>query len=945
MRWLFFIGLIFWVSAGHGHETVPGNVQDPKLVKGQLDNGLTYYIYPNAHPKGEAVYRLFVKAGSAVETDRQRGLAHFLEHMAFNGTTHFPKDSMIRFLQAAGARFGKDLNAHTSYNETVYKLQLPTTDTALVARTIAILADWAGEMTLDSLEIEQERGVILAEWLSRKNGEEGVQEALLEKLLRNSRYAERKVIGDTAVIRHFEHQELHSFYASWYHPSLMAVAVAGDVDPDQVRRLIEQHFSRLRNGKAGKSRMYPIKDDKRPEYRVVSTASGRKAELMAIRLLDASAPVTDAAGYLAYLKEALSVRLVKRRLADLSFTAPPYRKASFGLSSFIHPKRVLMAGVEVNPEKVQESVQAFIQHMEQLSRYGFLEHEITSALKSYEAQLKRKATAGRPVASGSIMEEIYADFYRGQPMVTPDLEYKWFGQAVKQVDSMAMLREFRRLFVPEKSRYLFAGYPATDPVVSEGNILKDWLRTAQRAQVPLYRRNNTVAQALIAERPEGVKPTDTMSYLYWQATGFSLDNGVHVIFRHPAVADGKLTVSGFRKGGLYALDSSDYPTGLFAGNVVALSGAGDKSREELNDYLAGNSASVRFLIDKTRTGIAGSADRQDAETLLQLIILRWTEPNCHPDVFRLIRDKAAEQYRQTPRTPSSSFRDELAILVNGADYTTRALTDTMITEQVTEDRVLPVFNRAFGAAGGFTFIVTADTADHALRDRVLAYLGTLPAGTNDTAYRYHRTSPGGTVRQLVRDNGDVPKVAVSLIFQRADDASAGLWVPDTKLGMAADVLRMRLLRRLREELGGIYSVSVSASSARYPSPLVRFSIAFSCAPERARELIAETKATMENMAGKPEEWTEGLEAVKSNLLKEMELNRQKDSFWTTHIRQALFNRDTGDDITRYSEVVHAVTPEEMAGVVRHYLLDTPVIQAELYPEGTLATSVTTSVTP
>ncbi len=209
-------------------------VQNPKLIKGTLDNGLTYYIFPNDFPKGKAVYRLFIKSGSVYETEEQKGLAHFLEHMAFNGTKHFPGNSLIQYLESKGAKFGRDLNAHTFYNETVYKLTLPSNSVGMVDTTLTILADWLDGLLLEEEEIDAERGVIMSEWLSKQRPEAEVNDALLMELMNNSRFSERKVIGDTAVIRNFEYSTLRNYYESWYQPNLAAIAIAGDVDPELV---------------------------------------------------------------------------------------------------------------------------------------------------------------------------------------------------------------------------------------------------------------------------------------------------------------------------------------------------------------------------------------------------------------------------------------------------------------------------------------------------------------------------------------------------------------------------------------------------------------------------------------------------------------------------------------------------------------------------------------
>ena len=302
---------------------------DSQLRKGTLANGLTYYIYPNQNPKGEAVYRLFVKSGSLQERDDQQGLAHFLEHLAFNGTRHFPGDGIVKFLESRGAKFGKDLNAHTSFTETVYKLQLPSGDPLLVDSTMTILADWADGLLIEPEEVEKERGVILSEWLSRGGTKTSNSMKLVMELLNDSRYAHRITIGDTAIIRHASPQTIRDYYEYWYHPSLMAVAVAGDIDADYIEKLIRKKFSHLNAPKKRPElKTWPI-----PEYQeekvTISTEKGvTKTEFDMLMLLPQPAAVQTADDYRLYLMRSLINRLFKQRFNALSFDNPAYSSAS-----------------------------------------------------------------------------------------------------------------------------------------------------------------------------------------------------------------------------------------------------------------------------------------------------------------------------------------------------------------------------------------------------------------------------------------------------------------------------------------------------------------------------------------------------------------------------------------------------------------------------------------
>ena len=899
------------------------------LVKGTLKNGLTYYVQANPYPAGETVYRLFLKTGSLAEQEAQRGLAHFLEHMAFNGSVHFPGDSLIRFLEQQGAKFGKDLNAHTSYNETVYKLQLPSKDTVLVNKTLTILADWAGGLLLDSVEIEKERAVIFSEWLSRKTDGEAAQDAFLEALFNGSRYADRKVIGDTAVILHAPAEQIRAYYRDWYTPSLMAVAVAGDIDATWVTQRIKEKFGPLPASKK-RPQNWPIPNYTKSTFKKVINNGERKAELNVIQLLDMSKPIRNQKEYRDYLKADILRMLLRRRFNDLSFKNPAYTKGGIQSSSFLNAKRLLIANVEINPDKPDSSVMQFASHLAQLAQYGFDSNEIATVKKSYESQLRRKTDNTKPIPSAIIMDELYDDFYKGQPIISPQQEYEWYKATIKQIDSISLLRHFQQEYHPDRAYYLLTGYTQIDSQLPDKDKVLAWFKEAQNTTQPRYHKPLHIVNSLLEDIPAPATIQHSEQKASIEAEQVLLSNGVQVIFRKPIAERGRVTVTGFRKGGLYALDSTDYINGLYAGQITALSGAGHLSRESLNHYLTGNSASVRFLIDKTRSGIAGSAEQRDMETLFQLIYLKWTSPQVDSSIFAQVKEKSMDSYRHTNQTPAAIFGRDLGYLLNGKDYTTREVTDTVINNGLKQDRILPVFNQAFGAASGFTFIVVADPKDEQLRELVLTYLGGLPTGAVDTAYRYQRPSVATNAR-FERHQGDTPKATVWMTYQ-TEYVPLGYHDQELMTDMATSVIRMQLLKELREEMGMIYSVGVSGSATQHPSPLSRTSIRFGCKPEDAQLLIQTVQNRLVHMVENPSSFDTALEDVKSNLRKEMELNKQKDSFWSSYIRNSLFNNDDSFRfVEEYEEKLKTTTAQQVATFIKQQIKEISPVIAILYP--------------
>lgn len=925
-----FIGL--WLGALHvlanGDRPLPA---DPKLIKGKLKNGLTYYIYPNDNPRGEAVYRLFVKAGSTIEHDNQKGLAHFLEHMAFNGSKHFPDDGMVRFLESKGAKFGKDLNAHTSFNETVFKLQLPSTDPLMVDSTLMILADWAGGLSIDSTQVEKERGVILSEWLSKTGPKRDSENALLMELLNGSRFAERLTIGDTAVIKHCSPERIRDYYHTWYRPSLMAVAVVGDVNPDQVRKLIEEKFAGLKPLEHPKAQSYDIASYKKENAKIVTHESLTTVEMDMIQLLPLPRAVKQDTDYREYLTRALVNRLLKVRMNAFAFENPTYKKASIQYSGFLNTKGILLGSVELVPGKVKQGIGEFIVQQKQLFSYGFNNAEIGRVKKTLMSQQKNRIDSKQKTASDKLMEDVYSEFYVGNQLITPEQEYELMERYLPQIDSVYLVKKLAEMYRPRKMHYLLRANNKVYKEVPSTDDLLQFIAEKRKQSVIPYKKDVFIPEVLCRVDKEGtIMKEDSITEL--GAVSLYLDNGVRVVFKPSKQDLGKIMLTGFRKGGLYSLDSLQYNSGVFASSIIPVSGAGEFTRSALNYYLAGNSASMRFLVDKTRTGIAGGAQLKDAETLFQLLYLKWTEPKLDKEIYKQVIDKTKESFRLKTDTPADVFQREFSWLLSGRNYTNTELTDSLIDAKVHEDAMLPLFNRFYGPADGYTFVIIGDCKLEDIREYIVTYLGGLPKGSSNIGYQFaERMIPRKNV-VLERHDGDSPKAIVSLAFQQ-DTLQGDFRTYLLKQNVLKAVLRTSLLNHLREEMGKVYSVSVSASATRYPNFLSRTMIGFSCLPQDVDVLVKAVKDDLKNLSDHPQTFDAILRDVKQNMLKEFMLDKQKNSFWSTSIRNSIYNEEEDwSYFEQYEQLVNRLTVEELATFIQSSLLEEPMIKGVLYPK-------------
>lgn len=904
--------------------------QRDSLRYGKLKNGLTYYILPNRYPEGEAVYRLFVKAGSLYEEDRQRGLAHFLEHLAFNGTEHFPEDGMVKVLERYGASFGKDLNAHTSYGETVYKLQLPTAPEALVDTTLLILRDWARGLSIDSLQVEKERGVILSERLQRRKAGQAASDAFLEEVLGDSRYALRRTIGDTLVIQNCTVKDIRDFYECWYRPSLMAVAVVGDVDPDAMEARIKALFSDMPKVKRPKPRQYGIPPYEDFAARVVFDSTLTDIKLDIMQKAPARTPVASEKDFRPYLVRTMANRLAKQRLARLSFDGKDYKDVSLGVSGLLGAVEVADLSVQLQKGKVASGIEQALAAARQILDYGFTATEIEQVRRSLLSAYRNRTNPKYRTSSSALMEEVYNAFYLGDAMLSPRKEYELMEKYLPTVDSLTLVSCLHEIYSRAPFHAMLRAPASLRDECGGDAWLDSLVRSSFAIPADAYGFALEIPSELCAAPVPGSIVSETrhpeLDLVDWQ-----LSNGARALYRRSGLSRNKISLSGSRAGGFAALDSADYYNGIFADRIIPGSGAGDFSRDALRFFMSGNSASALFIGAPGRTGILCSAVDEDIESMFKLFYLRWTRPRLDEDYARLMIQKSVESYRSKEPDPQADFSRELGYLLSGSNYTNAELTDSLILSQVRPDRLLPVFNQMYGSADGYTFVLTADADESVVRPYVEQYLAALPGGPART----ERLAPDRVVPRrdtsLIRHTSKTERTMVSLIFQGTDSPGLSVVENQMELGAVKAVLRTALMKRLREDMGKVYSVGVSSSAAKYPSYIERTSIQFSCKGEDASLLVEESLRVVRELVDDPSSFAQTLADVKANLKKDHSLDLQKSSWYASYIRDSIYYGEEDWSLPgRYSELVDGLDPERIAARIGSILAE-PMVTAILYP--------------
>lgn len=905
--------------------------KDPELIHKTLDNGFTYYIYPTDRVKNEAHFQLFIKVGSLQETKKQRGLAHFLEHMAFNGTKNFQKNELIRFLESKGAKFGADLNAHTSYHETIYKLQVPTRESSVVDSTLTILSDWASAITLDGEEIEKERGVVLAEWLSKQGPRRESQQVFLNALLNESHYADRAPIGDTAVLRNFKHRQLKKFYNKWYDPSLMAVAIAGDIDVEAVEKRIIEDFAPLKTSRP-RLKTYEIPDYSEDVVTIFTDSYTDQIDLNLIQLIPSFGDIQSEQDYRDYLVRTLTGRLIKERYGKLSFNNPSYIDASLSIGNFLPAKGVHMASVELDKDSILEGIEQFLYETQQIYRHGFTSGEIdkikSSYLRSFE-DLMAKEEAPSP---NVMIQEMHKEFFYNNQIVSRETEFELLQKYLPQIDSVSFVKALHPYKEPQPTYFLLTAGDEHKEMLPTPEQLLALRDKFQNGPVERYSNEVVVPERLLETLPQGGKLLSEQTIEEIDATLLQLSNGLQIIYKQTDLDKNNIVLSGFRRGGYYSLDSTQYLNGTYATPIISISGYGDFTREALSQYLAGSSAKAVLLADKTRTGFHASSNVSDKEELFQLLYLKWTEPRIDTDLYQQVKSSSIRNMKNETETPGAKFGRELRYLLMGENYITRKRTPEDVEEHLDPDAMLKAYDHFFGTANGYTVSVLTDQPLDSLRPLLVQYLGGLPTGEKDLEYKNaHQYPLVEESIEMIRNTGENPRATVSLVFQHREPIE-DIRELDIKNALAKSILRSILLKRLREDMGAVYSVSVSASSSLHPIDLTRQTISFVSEPHRAEELIATTKEIVQDMALGRLDFSSELSETKTNLIKTHELMSQRNTFWTSAIRDHYFDGlDSWEYVLEYPEKVEAVSRDEMAAYFNHYFLESPVIKAVLYP--------------
>lgn len=905
---------------------------DPNVKMGKLENGLTYYIRKNTKPENKVDLRLVINAGSILETDEQQGLAHFMEHMCFNGTKRFPKNELVDYLQSIGVKFGQHLNAYTSFDETVYFLPIPSDDPEKLEKGFQIIEDWAFNTVLTPEEVDKERGVVLEEYRLGLGAENRMMKRFMPKMMYNSHYADRLPIGQKEVLENFKHDKLKSFYKDWYRPNLMSVIVVGDIDVAAMEKKIKDHFASYKNPKNEKPRK--VYDVPNHDETFVSIESDKEASFAQVRLIykDYSDPkkMVTIGDLKDYMVKGLFSSMLNNRLSELTNSPnPPFTYGyTYHGETWARTKEAYQSFAMTQEDKQLDALKVLVDESQRVKKYGFNESELERAKSEWLSYTEKSYNDRDKTNSERFVSEYQSHFLQQEP--SPGIE--WTYAAMQKMLPTIKVAEVNKLieqYIKDDNRVVIFTGPEKEGLTkpTEAEVLKvlngsfDDLTPYEDAAVASSLLRNEVKPGKIIKKESDSKLGTTTLHL---------SNGAKVTYKKTDFKNDEILMQAMSFGGSNLYTNEELKKTQFADGALTDAGFSGLKLNDINKFMNGKIASVYPSIGSITEGMSGSSTPKDMEYMFQMVHAYFTDLNLDKEAYEGYKQKQSAFYKNLASQPSFYFQQELftylykdnprffGIVPNEESW---AYTDYELAYKKYKER--------FADAGDFEFFFVGNIDDKVIEDYSAKYLASLPSkGVKekpvDLGYRMLK----GEHKKVVNKGTD-PKSTVVIRYYGDTE-----YTPKEALALEAlgEVLTIKLVEELRENESGVYGVNARGSMNKVPYGSYSFSISFPCGPENAEKLTESALRELQKIIDNgPQE--KDLAKYKEGELLDYKKNIKENKFWLDNFRESYVNGTNPQQILNIEEKIKAVTAKDIQAVAKKYLTKDKVI-GMLMPEET-----------
>ena len=901
---------------------------DSSVKVDKLDNGMTYYIKNNNYPEDRLELLLVVNAGSVLEDDDQQGLAHFAEHMAFNGTKKYPKQELVDYLESIGMKFGPDLNAYTSFDETVYMLQVPVDDESVVEKAFEILSEWAHEISFDNEEIDKERGVIVEEWRLRRGAQARISDKKYPIWFKDSKYAERLPIGKMDVVENFEYEVIKRFYKDWYRPDLMAVVAVGDMSSDQVEMYIKKYFSSINKKSNPRKRVIedvPLFD----EYRI-AVASDPELPIPTVGVTYFYEH-KDFDNTLESYKKGLIINMVtgmlESRMNDLTKAEDPSFIYAYSYYFNFLPKSDMFAVMGgAKEDRINDAFSSSIREIERVLQHGFIQVELDRIKSNMKAELEAANNEIDKTESRKYKFKYKDHYLSGKPYLSIDDQLDLFNLISQEINLEDVNKSADKL-LSSKNKILDISYPDKEsvPEITNDQVVKLYEEVLKEKIEPYFEEAITeplftqivVPGSVLSENTDNVIGTVEMN----------LSNGLKVIYKQTDFKNDEVLMTAFSPGGHSLVDDQMYISATEAADIVSSSGLGPFDQIMFDKYLSDKKVSVTPYINELTEGFSGQSTKKDLETMFQMINLYFNNPKKDPIAFSSYMQKMKGFIENRNLSPDRVFFDSVKTVVNSNHYRSQSLTLKKL-DLIKHDDVMDIYTDRFSHPEDFTFIFVGNIDLEIFTEYVNKYLSSIPTTNKKENWKDVGKKFPSNIVEVEINKGMEEKSFVYLTFSGQHKWSE---INAHKLSTFTNAFKIKLREVLREDMGGTYGIWMPSNLNQYPEEKFMFRIIFGCDPSRVDDLSEALFSQIDSVK------SFGLDVEYLNKAKEIQKNEfdkkiKENKYWLDEIKAMYYDRSTNYKLHDFEQTINSIVNDDIKTLANEYLNTDNYVKAVLYPE-------------
>jgi zinc protease len=906
-------------------DKVPFN---PDVLKGKLENGIPYYIMKNARPANRIELVLVVNAGAVLEDDDQNGLAHFCEHMAFNGTTGFPKLELVNFLESMGVRFGADLNAYTNADETVYLLTVPLDKKENLAKSIQVLRDWAGYVNYNDKDIDDERGVVTEEWRLRRGANERVQEKHREFMFYGSKYAKRDVIGDTNVLLRAPQDNLRRFYRTWYNPLNMSIIAVGDIDPKTVEAQIREHFtSPPSSGEKYQARPTILIPPHSETFVSVASDPELPAAEVAIMVKRPADTVRTYADYKTMIAKQMVSEMLNQRLMELTRkNPPPFSSAFLGEFNLARQTRATYAAATAADKNIMKSINALLTECERAKRHGFTATELERAKTATMSRMETYYNERDKSESRQFADELTRHVLTAETVSGITAEWATYQALVPQI-SLDDVNGLAKGLMTKENRVVMVSVPEGNGFMKPTEQqVKDLLSAIDAKDIKPY-VDAVPVKPLMEKVPTPGTITSSKDLADIGAKEIILSNGARVVFKKTDYKNDEIIFTARSWGGQSLAPEADHFTNMVAANVVDEGGIGSFSTNDLMKVLNGKKVAISPNIGMESEGINGSAAPKDLRTFFELLHLGFVSPRKDPEAFASWKAKMKADLANKEKSPEGSFFDTVMAVATNNHPRARTMSASDV-DNVDLNKAFEFYKQRFSNPADFSFYFVGNFDEDTLKKFCETYIASIPGAPSKETWKDvgMRSRKGQYTKTVYKGVDAKSYVALST-------TGPFVYTPENRYSLiaACEVMEIQLREQMREEKGGVYFVSVQPGFERIPEPEYSVNVIFSCNPDRVDELVETVKKEMASMrtTAVPDSLVAKVREIQT---KERETGMKTNRFWLQVMSQFDADGEPYKNVYLRDEFIKKLTPAQVLAAAKQYLTGTNFAEFVLKPD-------------